>query len=427
MEYVSEVFFELESYHIRGGNPIRGEYRVNGAKNAALPILAASIVTGGENLFDGCPCISDVAVMREILETLGCKVRQDKGQVLADTSGLSDWQVEKRLMEKMRSSIFLVGPLLTRCGRAIVSQPGGCAIGKRPVDIHKKALSQLGAEIEEKDGQLIFSGSDLRGTNIVLDFPSVGATENVMMAALGAKGETVIHNGAKEPEIIDLQNYLNSCGAKIKGAGTSRIVIKGRQRLHGSSYEIMGDRIEAGTFLMAAAGTGGELVLRGLETDSLKCLIRFLRYAGCRVRRKPREVWLRGPGRLYAVEKLQTGPYPEFPTDLQPQFSALMTAAAGRTQIEERIFENRFKSLRELTKMGADIEIFQRIAIIKGAECLKGAPVSAEDLRGGAALVLAGLMAQGETIVENIKFIERGYCDFHKELKKLGADIDRCI
>lgn len=427
MEYVSEVFFELESYHIRGGNPIGGEYKVKGAKNAALPILAASIATGAENLFSGCPRISDVATMREILETLGCRVRDEGSQVLVDTAGLSGCQVEKRLMEKMRSSIFLVGPLLARCGRAIVSQPGGCAIGRRPIDIHKKALAQLGAEIEEEDEQLIFTGHDLKGTNIILDFPSVGATENVMMAALGAKGETVLYNGAKEPEIVDLQNYLNSCGAQIKGAGTSRIVIKGRQPLHGTCYEIMGDRIEAGTFLMAAAGTGGELVVRGLETDSLKYLIRFLRYAGCRVRRKPREVWLRGPGRLYAVGKLRTGPYPEFPTDLQPQFSAVMAAAAGRTQVEERVFENRFRSLQELTKMGADIEIFQRIAIIEGVESLTGARVAAEDLRGGAALVLAGLMAQGETVVENIEFIERGYCSFHKELKKLGADIDRCI
>lgn len=417
----------MKNYHIQGGNPISGEYTVKGAKNAALPILAASIATGSENLFYSCPDISDVDVMREILKNLGCREREESGALVMDTSCLTEYSVPKHLMAKMRSSVFLVGPLLARCGRAVISQPGGCAIGKRPIDIHKKALVQLGAEIEEKEDQLVFKGEKLQGAHIVLDLPSVGATENVMMAALGAKGETVLYNSAKEPEIIDLQNYLNSCGAKIRGAGTSRIVVKGQQPLHGCSYRIMGDRIEAGTFLMAAAGTGGELVLKGLETDSLKCLIRFLRYAGCRVKRKKDEVWLRGPGRLYAVEKIQTGPYPDFPTDLQPQFSALMTAAAGRTLVEERIFENRFKSLHQLAKMGADIEIFQRIAIIEGAEFLQGARVTAEDLRGGAALVLAGLMARGETIVENINFIERGYCGFHEELKKLGADINRCI
>lgn len=415
----------METYCIRGGNPIRGEYTVKGAKNAALPILAASIVTGEENVFSRCPCISDVTIMKEILESLGCIAEEAGDRMLVDTSGLTENRVPGKLMEKMRSSIFLAGPLLTRCKKAVISQPGGCAIGKRPIDIHIKALSQLGADIEERDGQLILTGDRLRGTRIFLDFPSVGATENLMMAALGAEGETVIYNSAREPEIRDLQNYLNSCGAKIKGAGTSRIIIRGGCPLHGTCYSIMGDRIEGGTFLLAAAGTGGELLLRGVETSAIKQLIKYLRYAGCKVRRREEEVWLRGPRRLFPVERLQTAPYPGFPTDLQSQFAAVMTVAAGKTKIEERIFENRFKYADQLIKMGADIEIFQRTAIIKGVDFLKGAHVTAEDLRGGAALVLAGLMACGETCVENTGFIERGYCSFPEELKKLGGDISK--
>ncbi|MCQ4637192.1 UDP-N-acetylglucosamine 1-carboxyvinyltransferase [Anaerovorax odorimutans] len=415
----------MESYHIRGGNPISGEYTVNGAKNAALPILAASIVTKDENLFTGCPRISDVAIMGEILRSLGCRTEEKGSCILVDTAGVNEYEVPTDLMEKMRSSIFLVGPLLTRCGKAVISQPGGCAIGKRPIDIHIKALSQLGVTIEETGQRLVFTGGRMSGTNIILDFPSVGATENVMMAALGAKGETVIHNSAREPEIMDLQDYLNGCGARIKGAGTSQITIKGGLPLHGSDHRIMGDRIEAGTFLMAAAGTGGELLVKGVESDALRSLLRHLKHAGCKVKRHPKEIWIQGPGRLRSVGRLQTGPYPDFATDLQPQFTAIMATAAGRSRIEETIFENRFKYAGQLIKMGADIEILQRTAIIEGVEFLEGSRVAAEDLRGGAALVLAGLMACGETIVNDVHYIERGYCDFHGELKKLGGDIGK--
>ena len=415
----------MEFYQISGGRPICGEYTVNGAKNAALPILAASLVTGGESMIYNCPQISDAEAMKEILTFLGCNVKEEDGGVMVDSRMLCTDQVPRTLMQKMRPSVFLVGPLLARCGRAVISQPGGCAIGARPIDIHIKALSQLGADVEEKDGQLIFTGPHMRGTNIILDFPSVGATENLMMAALGAKGETVIHNSAREPEIADLQGYLNACGADIKGAGTSRIVIKGRPDFHGNSYSIMGDRIEAGTFLMAAAATGGELLLDGLDTYTLKSLLKILRCAGCKVKREPETIWIRGPIRLHGAGKIRTGPYPGFSTDLQPQLAAVMAAAAGDTRIEETIFENRFQYTRQLIKMGADIEIFQRTAIIKGTVPLKGAQVTARDLRGGAALVLAGLMAEGETKVENVHYIERGYCGFHRALKKLGGEIDK--
>ncbi len=415
----------MESYQIRGGNPISGEHAVSGAKNAALPILAASIATGEENVFSRCPRISDTLIMREILRCLGCKILLSGEQLLVDASGLHEEEIPKALMKKMRSSIFLVGPLLTRCGRAIISQPGGCAIGKRPIDIHIKALSQLGADIEERDGRLTFTGSRLAGANILLDFPSVGATENVMMAALGAQGETVIHNSAREPEIVDLQNYLNGCGARIKGAGTSHIVVKGGTPLHGACHAIMGDRIEAGTYLMAAAGTGGELEVKGIETDAIRCLLKYLRRAGCRIKKDGGAIWLKGPKRLAAAGNIHTAPYPGFPTDLQPQLGAIMAKAKGKTHIEETIFENRFQYAKQLIKMGADIEISERTVIIKGVDVLQGRHVAAEDLRGGAALVLAGLMAQGETIVENTDFIERGYCDFPEGLKKLGGDVNR--
>ncbi len=418
---------DLGSYHIQGGRPIQGEYTVKGAKNAVLPILAASIVTGGENLFERCTDISDVRIMREILNALGCRTVRSGDRMLVDTAGLDCCEVPRPLMEKMRSSIFLIGPLLTRCGRAVISQPGGCAIGKRPIDLHIKALRQMGAEIEEQDQQLIVTGGRLYGTNLVLDFPSVGATENIMLAAIGAKGETVIHNSAKEPEIVDLQNYLNRCGAQIRGAGTSRIVIKGQTPLRGACHTVMGDRIEAGTFLLAAAATGGELRLKGADSGNLKCLLRYLRFAGCKVKKQPCEIWLRAPKRLYGTGRVRTEPYPGFPTDLQPQFCAAMAGAEGQTKMEETIFENRFRYVKQLEKLGADIEILQGTAIIKGVQPLTGARVKAEDLRGGAALVLAGLAADGETIVENVEFIERGYCGFDRELEKLGADIKKFL
>lgn len=415
----------MESYHIRGGNPISGEYTVKGAKNAALPILAASIVTNQENSFFNCPAISDVTIMKRIMEALGCNIKEENGMVIVDTRGVNCCHIPDELMKQMRSSAFLIGPLLTRCKEAVISQPGGCAIGKRPLDIHIKALAQMGAEIEEREDQLIFHGRHMEGTNIVLDFPSVGATENIITAALGAKGETVIHNSAKEPEIIDLQNYLNRCGAQITGAGTSVVTIKGRPDLHGAQYRIMGDRIEAGTFLLSAAGTGGELLLKGLDTNCLKSLLKILKGSGCKIKKDNCSIWIQGSDQLKFTGKHQTRPYPGLPTDLQPQLVSVMAAARGKVQVEETIFENRFKYVDQLRRMGADIEIMERMAIIRGVEFLKGTIVEAEDLRGGAALVLAGLMAEGETTVHGISYIDRGYCNFHKELKLLGGDIGR--
>lgn len=417
----------MAEYIINGSRRLQGEFTAHGAKNAVLPILAASILTGDENVFVGCPDISDVASMKEILTDLGCIVKETGGVIIVDSRGMTCCEIPDGLMKRMRSSVFLVGALLARCGMAVISQPGGCSIGARPIDLHIKALRQMGVTVDDRYGQLIFSSEKLHGADIYLDYPSVGATENVMMAAIAAEGDTIIRNCAREPEITDLQNYLNSCGASIKGAGTSRIVIRGKTKLHGTCHEIMGDRIEAGTFLMAAAGTGGELFLKGVEPRHIKCCIRFLRFAGCRIKKQQEGLWLKAPPRLYSVGSFRTAPYPGFPTDLQPQFTAIMAGAMGVTQVEETVFENRFGFTKELIKMGADIEISNRFAIIKGNDFLYGNRVKAPDLRGGAALVLAGLMSRGRTVVEDVEYIERGYSGFHRELSRLGADIDRCI
>lgn len=417
----------MAEYIIHGGRKLQGEFTVHGAKNAVLPIMAASILTCDESVISGYPEISDVASMKEILADLGCRVKCAGGMMIVDSRGMTCCEIQDDLMKRMRSSVFLIGALLARCGMAVISQPGGCSIGKRPIDLHIKALAQMGVRIEERDGQIVFAAEKLHGADISLDYPSVGATENIMLAAMGAAGDTVIHNGAKEPEIIDLQNYLNSCGASIRGAGTSRIVIRGKRPLHGTCYRVMGDRIEAGTFLMAAAGTGGELLLKGADPRYIKCCIRLLRFAGCTVKKIDEGIWLRAPEKLYGAGTVKTAPYPGFPTDLQPQFAALMTRAEGTTTIEETVFENRFGFMKELVKMGADIEISGRFAIIKGNDFLYGKRVSAPDLRGGAALVLAGLMGSGRTVVEKIEHIERGYSGLHRELRMLGADIDRCV
>lgn len=417
----------MAEFIINGGKKLQGEFDVHGAKNAVLPILAASILTGDENVFTNCPDIEDVTSMKEILAELGCKVKTGGGVVIVDSRNMTCCDIPDRLMKKMRSSVFLVGALLARCGMAVISQPGGCSIGRRPIDIHIDALKKMGAEVSESRDRLVFTGEGLHGADITLSYPSVGATENVIMAAMGAKGDTVIKNCAREPEIVDLQNYLNSCGAKIKGAGTSKIVIKGSEPLCGTWHKIMGDRIEAGTFLMAAAGTGGELAVHGVEPAHLRSCIRFLKFSGCRIKKLNDGIWLKAPDVLYGVGSVKTAPYPGFPTDLQPQFTAIMAGAKGVTQMEETVFENRFGFAEELRKMGADIEILGSFAIIKGNDFMFGNRITARDLRGGAALVLAGLMSEGRTVVEDIEHIERGYTGFHTELGKLGADIDRCI
>lgn len=318
-----------------------------------------------------------------------------------------------------------MGPTLARCGQVVLSDPGGCAIGKRPIDIHLAALRLLGVDIKEKDGLLECSAKRLKGAVIPLSFPSVGATENVMMAAVMAEGETRILNPAREPEIVDLQNYLVSCGANITGAGSDEIRIVGRMPLHETEYKPIPDRIEAGTLLTAVAATKGNVLLKEAVPDHMGSVLRYLTEAGCRVQEEERAVYLEAPDDLQAVSPIETQPYPGFPTDMQSQFMALMCLARGTTQITESIFENRFKHVAELNKMGADISVAGRTATIKGANRLHGERVAAADLRGGAALVIAGLAAEGKTIVESIHHIDRGYDRLEDILKGLGAQIER--
>ncbi len=415
----------MDSYHIVGGKPLFGQVDLNGAKNAALPILAATVAVPGVSRLTHCPRLSDVDAMLKILRSLGCAVSVMDDEVLVDSRTLRTDKIPEDLMKEMRSSVFLMGPLLARLGSVVLSTPGGCEIGRRPIDIHLWALRRLNAEVLEEPEEVRCTGEDLRGTLIVLPFPSVGATENLMMAALGAKGLTRIRNGAQEPEIVDLQNFLRACGAKVDGAGTYEIRIWGQESLHGAEYEIMPDRIEAGTLLAAAAATGGEILLNGMDGSFLKAALDILEAAGCKIHSEKQRIALNSPRWLKGVPLVMTGPYPAFPTDLQSQFLAMFAAAEGETLVRETIFENRFKPVAQLAKMGAKIRVSGREAEIFGVPKLTGAAVQAEDLRGGAALVIAGLIAEGRTRVEQICHIDRGYDRLEDTLTALGADIRR--
>lgn len=415
----------MDSYHIIGNKSLEGEHQLKGAKNAVLPILAATILTGSTSVIKNCPDLSDVRTMVAILKEMGCKVTWEGDNIIVDSSTLDNYVIPQKHMKEIRSSVFLMGPTLARCGKVSLSYPGGCAIGERPIDIHLYALRLLGVDIKEIDGLLECSVDRLIGTDIHLPFPSVGATENAMMAAIMAEGETRILNPAKEPEIADLQNYLNSCGAEVYGAGTDEIVIKGKRKLRDTIYKVIPDRIEGGTFLAAVAATGGSIYLKNTIPAHMSFVINKLREAGCKIIEEENMVYLKAPDRLKAVKAIETSPYPGFPTDMQSQFMAIMSCADGYTFITENIFENRFKHVNELIKMGANIQVDGKTAIVKGVEKLKGAHVKAMDLRGGASLVIAGLTAEGITIVENICHIDRGYDKFELALNNLGADIKR--
>ena len=418
----------MDSYHITGGEKLAGDYRLNGAKNGVLPILAATVLTADICEISSCPHLSDVHTMVDILRSLGCKVTISEDNITADARTADRWEIPDELMRGLRSSVFLLGPLLARFGQASVIMPGGCAIGSRPIDIHLSGLKQLGAQIHEEGERLRCRAPRLVGQDIRMDFPSVGATENLMMAGAAAFGQTRIIHGAREPEIQDLQNFLNSCGARISGAGTGEIVIEGRggrEPLHGCAHRAIPDRIEAGTFLAAAAITGGEIRLLNAAPSQMAQTLARLREAGCQIRVDKSAIWLKGPGRLKAVKEIKTLPYPGFPTDMQSQFLSLLTLAEGNSRITETIFENRFKHTADLRRMGADIQVSGRTALVKGVDRLHGERVFAWDLRGGAALVLAGLAAEGETIIENVFHIDRGYHRFEAALESLGARIKR--
>ncbi|PTX51233.1 UDP-N-acetylglucosamine 1-carboxyvinyltransferase [Melghirimyces profundicolus] len=415
----------MDQFVIKGGKPLYGTVRVQGAKNAALPILAATLMAGGIHEIRDVPRLSDIEVMNRILKALGVKLRWDGNNVKLETSTIKSTHIPEALMRQMRSSIFLMGPLLARTGEVTVSRPGGCAIGARPIDLHLKGLRLLGAEIREERDSIHCSAGKLTGAEIHLELPSVGATENIMMAAVLAEGETVIKNAAREPEIVDLQRFLNRMGAEVHGAGTSTITIRGVKRLQPVSYEIIPDRIVAGTLATAAVATAGEVLLTHVVPDHLRSSLEILDRAGAEIRIEGDALWVRGSSRLNAVGDLVTEPYPGFPTDMQPQIMVLLALSEGRNSISEKIFDGRLKHVRELVRMGADLEAGDNRVEIRGGSRLIGATVDATDLRAGAALVIAGLAAEGTTRVTGLNHIDRGYERLDLTFQRLGGQIQR--
>ncbi len=410
---------------IKGGRRLHGEVAVQGAKNSVLPILAATLLTSDTVALEGCPRLRDVDASMRILEGLGCSVRWEGNTLTADTSVLHQWEISDILMREMRSSAVFLGAILARCGQAELSYPGGCELGPRPIDLHLAGLRELGAEIEECGGLLHCKASRLRGKEIVLSLPSVGATENLMLAACGAEGVTTIANAAREPEIVDLQEFLNACGARVSGAGSSTVAVEGGRKLHGCTYRVMPDRIATATYLCAAASAGGEVFLRGAREDHLATVTAVLREAGCTLESDPAGIRCVCRERPMAVRPVRTAPYPGFPTDAQAILMAALLRNRGTSVFEENIFENRYRHVDELTRMGARIRVSGRTAVVSGVDRLCGAAVRCTDLRGGAALCVAALAAEGETQVSALRHIDRGYENLEQDLKALGADAVR--
>jgi UDP-N-acetylglucosamine 1-carboxyvinyltransferase len=415
----------LETFAIEGGKPLSGSLRIQGAKNAALPILAAAVLAEGQFYIYDVPYLKDIDVMLEILRELGATAKHEDGCVDLDTTSVCVPQIPEALMGQMRSSIFLAGPLLARLGEVTISRPGGCDIGERRIDLHLAGLTALGAKIEESEGYITFRTKQLRGANIFLSFPSVGATENIMMAAVLAKGTTRICNAAREPEIVDLQNFLNAMGARIRGAGTDTIEITGVPRLRSVSYRVIPDRIVTGTFLLAAGVAQGHIELTNTIPEHLTALIEVARSCGVEIKIRHDIMEIKSTSRPRAYDRIITSPYPGFPTDLQAQLMVFLSLAKGTSVIKETIFEGRFKHVNELARMGASIYVDLGSAIIRGGNKLTATHVEATDLRAGAALVLAGLTAEGTTYVSQIHHIDRGYERLELQLHQLGANISR--
>lgn len=414
---------------IQESNPLLGTVRVSGAKNAALPILAATILGTEDIILEDLPKLKDVEVMCEVLQSLGATVEKlDEHRVKINSNTINKYEVDYQLMHKMRASFIVMGALIGRMGKARSSMPGGCAIGARPVDLHLKGFRSLGVnvDVEEADEYTdIFAHADnLAGNKIYLDFPSVGATQNIILAAALAQGETVIDNAAMEPEIVDMVNFLNKMGAKIYGAGTSTIRIRGVEKLLGATHQIMPDRIEAGTFMVAAAATHGDIILNNVIVSHMRPVIAKLRETDCEIYEEADSLRIIATKKLKPI-KVKTLPYPGFPTDMQAQFMALETIIEGKSEVIETVFENRFMHVDELRKLGADIDVEDRTATVKGVAKLHGAEVKATDLRAGAALVIAALCAEGETKLSDIYHIDRGYEDFEEKFRLLGAKVYR--
>lgn len=407
---------------IHGTAPLRGEVTVQRAKNSVLPLLAATLLHEGCCRMERCPHLTDVAAAVEIMGHLGCRVRWEGDDLVVDAAKVSRSDIPSSLMSQFRSSVVFLGAILARCGEATLSYPGGCELGPRPIDLHLAALRTLGAEIEEMGGILRCRGK-LRGCEILLPFPSVGATENAMLAATAAEGVTVISNAAREPEIVDLQDFLQKLGVSIHGAGTSTITIRGGATLHETTHRPIPDRIVTATYLCAAAACGGDITLRDTDYRHLAPVTTALHQAGCCLQCREDSITLHSTGQLRSLPPVRTYPYPGFPTDAQPVLMAALLRAKGATMFVENIFENRYRHAAELTRMGADIRLEGKVALVSGVERLYGAEVHATDLRGGAALTVAALQAEGTTTLYDIHHILRGYEDITRDLRALGADI----
>lgn len=415
----------MGSLLINGGKRIEGEFAVQGAKNAVLPVLAATVLNSGKSVIHNCPVLSDVKSTVEVLENLGCKVERYGHTLIVDSSVISDYTIPDFLMRRMRSSIIFLGAIVARFRKARVSMPGGCEIGQRPIDLHLKALRCLGIEITEAHGYINCTADKIVGSNIHLDFPSVGATENIMLAACMAEGTTTIENAAREPEILDLQTFLNRMGARVSGAGESVIQIDGVKKLYGVEHSVIPDRIAAGTYLLCAAATGGKVVLDNADCTHMSAILNTLSDMGCDIYCDRNSITLSCNKRPIAPAYIKTQPYPGFPTDIQSPFMAVSAISKGTSIFVENIFENRFQHVDELVRMGADIRTDGRCAVVIGSKKLTGTNVVAKELRGGAALVVAALAAEGRTVIENTKFIDRGYENIESYLQLLGADIVR--
>lgn len=415
----------MESYIIEGGKKLEGKVNISGSKNATLPIMAASILNEGTTTLYNVPDIYDVKIMINILENIGCRIYRNKDKLVIDSRNVTDIVIPDVLMRQMRSSVMLVGAVIGRKRECNFSYPGGCEIGARPIDLHIRSFRKMNINVRENSGYIYCDTERVKNTELNLDFPSVGATENVMLLSVLGEGNTIIKNAAREPEIIDLQNILNKMGAKVRGAGSNIIYIEGVKRLKDVTYTIMPDRIEAGTFLCMGVATKGHIIIDNVNVEHISSIISKLEETKARAVIKNNSVELIGNSKIAGIDTIKTMPYPGFPTDMQSQFVSMLTISKGTSIVTENIFENRFKYVSELIRMGAKINIEGRTAIIKGVKRLEGALIEAHDLRGGAALIIAGLIANGQTKIIGIKHILRGYENIEEKLVNLGANIKR--
>ncbi len=413
----------MAKYIINGGSKLFGEIEIQGAKNVALPVFASALLTDEQVIIHGCPLIRDAHNMLSMLKSIGSKVKLEGNTVMINCADADSWEMPDSLAKEIRSSIFMLGPVISRFKKAKFTYPGGCEIGTRPIDLHLKGLREMNINVREFSGYIYCETDEIKGAHIHLDYPSVGATENIMMAAIKAKGETIIRNAAREPEIVELQNVINQMGGRVSGAGTSTITIEGVKKLYGLTYHCLSDRIVAGTYMTAVAMTKGNLILRNTKDEHLYSIISKLKEAGANIKIYDDAISIIVKDRIKEMHLIETAPYPGFPTDMQAQMCACCCVSDGTSIVIENVFDNRFKHIAELIRMGANITVKNRVAIVRGVKTLYGTDVIAMDLRGGAGLLMAGLVAEGETIVENIELVERGYEKIDEVLRSLGANI----